>query len=104
MTRHGAKKEETTTHHAPWLDQSENLSDGHHVDRKRFRAGQLLVTICDSLRVCCGNVCCRARVNTQSSDIPRGCPENRLTPLNAFPHFLYKTRTTPQFGHFAIDT
>jgi hypothetical protein len=31
MTRHSAKKEETT-HHSPWLDESEKLSDGHHVD------------------------------------------------------------------------
>lgn len=31
MTRHSGKKE-GTTHHSPWLDESEKLSDGHRVD------------------------------------------------------------------------
>jgi hypothetical protein len=31
MTRHSAKKEETT-HYSSWLDESEKLSDRHHVD------------------------------------------------------------------------
>jgi len=31
MTRHSAKKEETT-HHSPWLDEGEKLNDGHHVN------------------------------------------------------------------------
>jgi hypothetical protein len=31
MTRHG-KKKEMTTHRTPWLDESEKLCDGHHVD------------------------------------------------------------------------